>query len=137
MEDVLKLWAVLGPVLGGLVMWVLNQHAKWKWEKHFRKEERYLGFLDSLTGFYTGSASSETKTEFLRQLRLAWLYCPDKVIRLGNQFLDTVKVKEAKSTDEEKETALGNLLLELRRDMFGKTKTSLKAADYKPWKSQD
>ena len=137
MEDVLKFWAVLGPFLAGLLMWILNQHAKWKWERHIRKEERYVGFLDSIAGFYVGSSTAEEKTKFIHQLRLAWLYCPDDVIRLGNRFLDTVKVKDEKSTDAEKETALGNLLLELRREMVGKTKTNLKAADYKHWKSED
>ena len=136
-EDILKYWAVLGPILGGVVMWLLNQRSKWKWEKHIRKEERYVGFLDSLTGFYVGSESGEKKTEFIRQWRLAWLYCPDEVIRLGNDFLDTVKVKKEKSTDEEKETALANLVLELRRDMVGKVKTCLNIADYKVWRSLD
>ena len=65
------------------------------------------------------------------------LYCPDEVIRLGNRFLDTVKKKEVESTDEQKETALAKLVLELRRDMIGKVKTCLKVADFKTWRSLD
>lgn len=137
MEDLLKVWAVLGPFAGGVVMWVLNQQAKWRWEKHIRKEERYLGFLDSLTGFYVGSENGDKKEKFIRQWRLAWLYCPDEVIRLGNRFLDTVKKKEVESTDEQKETALAKLVLELRRDMIGKVKTCLKVADFENWRSLD
>ena len=76
MEQLSKLWPILGPIvgtiLGALVAWRLNQNAKWKWEKHIRKEERYLRFLDSITGFYVDSASASSRTEFLRQLRLAW-----------------------------------------------------------------
>lgn len=136
-EGQLSYWVVLGPFVGGLIMWLLNQHSKWKWEKRIRKEERYLGFLDSLTGFYVESESSEKKTEFIRHWRLAWLYCPDDVIRLGSRFLDTVKEKKEKSTNEDKETALANLVLELRRDFLGKANTCLTVADYKLWRSLD
>ena len=126
---------MLGPVVGGLIMWILNQRAKLDWEKHIRKEERYLGFLDSLTGFYVGSESSKKKTEFIHHWRLAWLYCPDNVIRLGNSFLETVMVKKEKSSDEEKEAALAAFVLEVRRDLVGKT--CLNDADHKGWVSRD
>ena len=140
MEQLSKLWPILGPIvgtiLGALVAWLLNQRAKWKWERHIRKEERYVRFLDSITGFYVDSASAPSRTEFLRQLRLAWLSCPDEVIHLGNRFLETVETKDEKSADDEKEAALGSLVLEMRRDMVGTTKTCLKAADFKHWKSE-
>ena len=137
MDDFLKLWAVLGPLLVGVVMWLLNQRTKWKWEQHVRKEYRYRGLLGSLTGFYVGSESADKTDEFIREWRLAWLYCPDNVIYLGNNFLNTMTVKEGESTDEEKKTALRNLMLELRRDMIGKKRTCLKAEDYMAWRSRD
>lgn len=141
MDDVLEIWAILGPFLGGLITWSLTQFSKWKWERRVRKEERYKGFLNAITGFYQGSESAKKKTEFILELRFAWLYCPDDIIRGGNRFLDTVSANEKKPTDEkqpkdeEKETALGELVLALRRDMIGKT--NLKASDYKLWKSLD
>ena len=135
--DWLKAWAALGPFVGGLItaviMWRLNQHAKLAWESRLRKEDRYLGFLNSLKGFYVSSASPEAKRTFLSEWQLAWLYCPDNVMRRANEFLDAVKVKQVKSTDQEKEAALAAFVLELRRDLLGKT--SLSAADYNTWVS--
>ncbi len=138
MENDSSWWSFLGIVvtaLGAVFIWFLNQLSKRKWEAHIRREKRYKRFLDSIDGFYENSQCSKSKNEFIRQLRLAWLYCPDSIIRQANQFLESVEKREKKSTHDEKETALANLVLEMRRDMVGKT--DLNTTDFKIWTSLD
>ncbi len=135
MEIVASLWSGSVPIVVALIMLYWNQRAKLKWEKRIRKEERYQRLLNSMTGFYEGTECQKSKDEFIDQSRLAWLYCPDSVVRLANRFLETVEGKEKKSMLRERETALGNLVLEMRREMY--PKTSLNTTDFRLWKSLD
>ena len=86
-----------------------------------QKERRYRAFLESIRGFYASSQSTNEKERFLLELRLAWLYCPDDVIKAGYAFLDTVSVG-ANCSDQEKERALARFELSLRKDIHRKTK---------------
>jgi len=73
---------VIGGVLaliGGFVTWYLNERSKRVYEEYKRKEEKYSELIRSLRGFYVSSSSKELKTEFLNQLNLCWMYCPDEV----------------------------------------------------------
>ena len=99
MEDWLK---IVIPLTGVIFAWWLNERSKLKWEKHIRKEDRYRGFLESIHGFYVTSQDKEQKEKFLQELRFAWLYCPDDVIKTGNVFLETVATG-AQFSDEVKE----------------------------------
>ena len=121
----LPLASVFVPFAGGLVVWALNQRSRLKWEVRVRKEERYRAFLESIRGFYEASQDQIKKDCFLDEMRLVWLYCPDDVIRAGHAFLDTVAVGK-KSSDEEKEQALAEFVLSLRRDIHGKTELTIK-----------
>lgn len=132
LKIVIPLAAVVIPLAGGILAWWLNEHSKLKWEKHVRKEDRYRGFLESISGFYIASQDREQKEKFLQELKLAWLYCPDNVIKAGNAFLDTVATG-AESSDEEKERALAEFEMALRRDLHGKTK--LTVGDHRDWRS--
>lgn len=137
--DTLK---ILVPVVILLLGWLLNEYSKRQSERLKAKEERYIALLESLDGFYV-SANPETATEdkekFLEQLRLCWMYCPDSVIRKGYNFIDHVSVGVRKS-DKEKEAALGSFVVEVRKDLLGKTpwlrsRTKLQASDYRHLKS--
>lgn len=110
----------------------MNEWAKRRWENYKRKEERYLVLLKSLRGFYVGSQNAAEKERFTEQIRLAWLYCPDEVIRAGYAFLATVS-DTATSSDQEKERALAEFVISLRRDL--KPCTDLTANDYRNFKS--
>ena len=91
-----------------------------------------MGFLQSVPGFYAVSQDEKLKEKFINDLRLAWLYCPDKVVRAGNDFLATV-TSDSESTEEEKQTRLAEFELELRRDLLGDT--TLTVEDRKNWRS--
>ena len=122
-SDLLK---IMIPIVVAVVGWLLNEYSKRQWERHKRKEERYVALVESLKGFYasTGQADAKgKKEEFLKQLNLCWLYCPDEVIQKAYNFLDHVYTGVQKS-DEEKEHALGQFVLEVRKDLLEK----------KPWR---
>lgn len=123
------------PLAVAIIVWSLNECAKLKWEKHKRKEDRYKGFLESVSGFYVSSHDSHDagqKEKFIKELRLAWLYCPDEVIRAGNAFLDAVTTG-AGTSDDDKEQALADFELALRRDLYGKTKLTIR--DFRSFRS--
>jgi len=132
------------PLLAGILAWLANEERKRKWEEYKRKEERYIPLLRSLKGFYanadlTSDQARKLKDEFLNQLNLCWLYCPDEVIRKGYSFLQTVFMGESR-TDEEKQKALGDFILSLRKDLFAcrfwlLRRTSLSVEDFKSLKA--
>ena len=112
--------ALIIPVAAAGVAWLLNEHSKRRWEQYKRKEDRYVTLVQSLTGFYEGTegtTAKQAKEEFLTQLNLCWLYCPDKVIHKAYHFLSHVETGARKS-DEEKQNALGAFVLELRTDLL-------------------
>ncbi len=123
---------IIIPLAVAIVVWSLNEYAKLKWEKHKQKEDRYKGFLESVSGFYVCAQDTRQKERFIQELRLAWLYCPDEVIKTGNTFLDAVTTG-AETSDADKEQALANFELALRRDLYGKTKLTIR--DFRSFRS--
>lgn len=129
---------VVVPLLGAVVAWLANEHRKRAWEEYKRKEDKYITLLSALKGFYTSADADnakQLKQRFLDELAACWLYCPDEVIRKGYAFLSTVHTGQTKS-NEEKEHAVGDFVLAIRRDLFGKhlfliNRTRLKPDDFK------
>ena len=119
-------------------------------EQYRRREKRYIKLLNSLTGFYQSTSDNELKSKFLRELNKCWLYCNDDVINRSYEFLDSVS-ENNNSSNEDRELALGNLVLAMRRDMLPRrifgfrnpkkwvikwlNNTRLKPSDYKSLKS--
>ena len=126
------------PVLVAILVWLLNEHSKRQWEWYKRKEDRYVALVESLRGFYANAdptVAKENKDEFINQVSLCWLYCPDEVIRKAYNFLDHVRIGVQKS-DKEKEQALGAFILEVREDLLkGRPwwwkRTKLKPEDFR------
>ena len=127
---------VIGVIItftGGFVTWYLNERSKRIYEEYKRKEERYSELIKSLKGFYVGSLSKELKDEFLNQLNLCWMYCSDEVIYKAYKFLLTVHTGK-KYPDAEKEEAVGDFILAIRKDLINRKplkKTKLEPKDFK------
>ena len=138
-SDVLK---VSVPVLLAVTGWMLNESSKRRWERYKRKEERYIALLSSLKGFYVNAdptTAKEDKNTFIQQLSVAWLYCPDTVIRKGYKFLGCVRTGVC-TADEEKDRAVGEFVVSMREDLFEKRwrlrkKTNLNASDFLHFRS--
>ena len=131
---------ILIPVIGavvvfvsGLVTWYLNQRSKRIYEEYARKEEKYSGLIRSLRGFYINSFDKELRNEFLNQLNLCWMYCPDEIIHKSYNFL-LMAHTDQKHSDEEKEKAVGELMVAIRKDLISRKplrKTNLKPEDFR------
>lgn len=123
------------PVLVAVVGWLLNERSKRRWEQYKRKEDRYVALLENLKGFYVNTdpkTTKESKDKFLSQLNVAWLYCPDTIIRTGYRFLGLVSVGGS-TPDEERDLAAGELVSQMRKDLLGQTE--LGASDYRHLRS--
>lgn len=129
------MWKVITPsiaVIGSVFLWLLNKSQERKHEEYLRKEKRYDTLIKKLSGFYVGSESKQQKDDFIKEGNLCWLYCPDEVIQKIYNFLSKVKVGEDYK-DEEKEVAVGDLMLAIRKDLISRKivkKTNLKAKDF-------
>lgn len=124
---------VILTLIGGLVTWYLNERSKRIYEEYKRKEERYSELIRSLRGFYVDSLNKELKTEFLNQLNLCWMYCPDEVIHKAYNFLLMVHTDQ-KHSDEEKEKAVGELMVAIRKDLISRKplgKTNIRPEDFR------
>ena len=119
------------PLAGAVIAWIFNEKRKRAWEEYQRKEARYQELLRTMRGFYAQINEPEKKAEFVQQLNLCWLYCPDEVIEKGYAFLNTIN--SAEKTLVEKQTAHGNFVVAIRKDLLSRKitrKTKLTSRDY-------
>lgn len=125
------------PIAGAVIAWFANEWRKRKWEEYQRKEDRYQELIKSLKGFYVSSWPHEDskihKNNFIDQLNLCWMYCPDEVIHKAYAFIDVV-LSGGGASDEMRHLALGELILAIRKDLiYGKviSSTNLKPENFR------
>jgi hypothetical protein len=128
-------WAVIiAAFIGALIGiggYLINSCLESRRTKCDHKEERYVGMIKASRGFYE-SQDKELQQQFIDEYNLAWLYAPDSIVRLANEFFNTVKVKPIPSSDEEKKEALRTLIWSMRKDLF--PRTSIKLSEFETWK---
>jgi hypothetical protein len=134
MAEFLKIFI---PLIAAIVAWVFNERSKRALEEYQRKESNYKELLLSLKGFYESveqGERKELKNKFIDQLNLCWLYSPDDVIFAGYNFIQAVHTDAGKRpTDEQKQNALGNFILAIRKDLLSRRitrNTALKSKDF-------
>jgi hypothetical protein len=108
--------AVLSLV-GTVGVWRLNEGSEREEAAYLSREERYAKMVATIHGFYEETPSVTLREEFIKQLELAWLYCPDDVIRKGYAFLHTVS-DTSNVPEAEQQAALGEFLLAIREDLL-------------------
>jgi len=122
-------------IIGSVILLVLNARSNRRQEIFKRKEERYAKLIESLKGFYVNTLNRELKSEFLNQVNLCWMYCPDSVILKAYTFLFTIHTHpERDYSDKDKEEAVGDFILEIRKDLLSNkrlTSTKLTPSDFK------
>jgi hypothetical protein len=124
-------WAqLLSAALGGVVGYLLKFYLdRWKAaeERAFAdKREHYRNLLLCLKSLREGSSEDIDLLWF--EYSFLWLHAPDSVIKSANTLM--VKIKEGSEKAEELAPFIGELLLQIRRDM-GFSKTSLVPTDFK------
>ena len=118
-------WKFAAPLFGAILAWIANEWRKQYWELYKRKEESYKELLKSVRGYYDGAVDENLKAEFLQQLDLCWLYCPDDVIKKGYEFLHLIQT-DVKATDSQRSHALGKFVSAIRKDIYPKKRIILK-----------
>ena len=94
------------------------------------KEEKYTALLVYLQGFVGKTASGEIKRKFFEEQYKSWLYASDGVVKAVNNMVQLVI--DSKGNDPNVEVgrrAVGNIVLEMRKDLLGKT--DLKSDDFR------
>lgn len=132
-----KIISLIGAFVISLITWSLNERSKRIYEEYKRKEGKYSKLIRSLKGFYISSLDKELRDEFLNQLNLCWMYCPDEVIIKAYNFLYTVDTNN-QFNNKEREKALGEFVLSIRKDLIKRKplkKTNLKPEYFKHLKA--
>ena len=132
-DNVLEIGALLLSAVGAIAAWSFNERSKRAWEEYTRKENNYRQLLIALKGFFVETQSKELRDEFLQQVNLCWLYCPDDVIQKAYMFLDSVHTESTSGT-ETSEKAMGDLVAAIRTDMLNRRivkTTSLRGKDFR------
>jgi len=126
-------WQILIPILSLILAWYLNEKSKRIEEEYKRKEEHYINLLVSVRGFHENTSNNEQCLEFLKQVDLCWLYCPDIIIKKLYEFLDNFRKQKESFNQEKVLNSISELVFEIRKDLINKrqvTRTKLKSNDF-------
>ena len=130
----MNLQPILIPILVAVISSYLTYHFAIKSRKDESiskfKEEKYTALLVYLQGFVGRTASGEIKRKFFEEQYKSWLYASDGVVKAVNNMVRLVI--DSKGNDPNAEAgrrAVGNIVLEMRKDLLGKT--DLKSDDFR------
>src|SRR3989339_1690051 len=89
------------------------------------KEEKHSNLLILLQGFVGKTTSGETKRKFFEEQYKSWLYSSDGVVKAINEMVKLVIESKGKDPNPKKgRETVGNIVLEMRNDLLGKTRLS-------------
>ena len=133
MEQITEIIKALVPVftliLGAALTYYYGVKSK-RGESALRhKEEQYSKLLVKLQGFVGQTANSKTKKEFFEEQYKAWLYCSDEVIEAINHMVSLVRNGGVPDPLEGRK-AVGNIVVAMRKDLYGETKLQFDAFEY-------
>jgi len=118
--------AAFGAVAGYLLKFYLDRRKVAEERAFVDKREHYRNLLLCLKSLREGKSEHIGLLWF--EYSFLWLHAPDSVIRSANTLV--TKIKEESIEAEELAPFVGELLLQIRRDM-GFPKTSLLQTDFK------
>jgi len=87
------------------------------------KEEKYTNLILMLQGFVGSTVSKETKKKFYEEQYKSWLYSSDDVVQAINELTNLLMKKQGADPDPvQGRKVVGNIILQMRKDLLGKTK---------------
>ena len=85
-------------------------------------EEKYYKLIIALQGFVGLTTSAETKKKFFEEQYKSWLYSSDDVVKSINELIALLIAEKGKTPNAEiGRKIIGNIVLEMRKDLLGKT----------------
>ena len=95
------------------------------------KEEKYSNLILLLQGFIGNTVSKETKKKFYEEQYKSWLYSSDDVVMVINELTELLMDLKGADPDPLKgRKVVGNIILQMRKDLLGKTKLKYEAFRY-------
>jgi hypothetical protein len=95
------------------------------------KEEKSSNLVIALQGFLGSTVSADKKVKFYEEQYKAWLYSSDNVVKAVNDLTNLLIEERGKAPDPEKgRRVVGNIILEMRKDLIGKTSLTYKDFRY-------
>lgn len=95
------------------------------------KEEKYSNLIIALQGFVGSTVSPDIKRKFYEEQYKSWLYSSDNVVRSVNELTKLlIREREKGPNPQEGREVVGNIILEMRRDLLGKTGLTYKDFRY-------
>jgi hypothetical protein len=134
MEDTTAL-LVLVPIITAIISSYLTYYFTVKSRKTEAvvkfKEEKYSNLLVLLQGFVGNTVSGEIKKKFFEEQYKSWLYCSDGVVRAINNMVELVINSMGSEPNKDAgRKAVGNIVLEMRKDLLGNTKLTYEEFRY-------
>lgn len=133
--DIKPILLILIPIIVAVISSYLTYYFTVKSKKSEAilkfKEEKYANLLILLQGFVGRSAIAETKRKFFEEQYKSWLYCSDGVVKAINEMVQLVINSKGNAPEIEKgRRAVGNIVVEMRKDLLGKTKLTFEDFRY-------
>ncbi len=95
------------------------------------KEEKYSNLVIALQGFIGTTTSTATKRKFFEEQYKSWLYSSDSVVKSMNELTRILIEESGKTPNQQRgRKVVGNIILEMRKDLIGKTSLSYQDFHY-------
>lgn len=125
---------VILPIITGVLGSYLTYYFTIRSKKHEAiqkfKEEKYSNLILLLQGFVGNTVSAQTRKKFYEEQYKSWLYCSDDVVIAINELTKLLlDLEGAKPNPLIGRKVVGNIILQMRKDLLGKTK--LKYDDFR------
>ncbi len=120
--------AAAGAVLGYLLKYNLDKRGEAESRRFTDKREHYRNLILTIKNLTEGEKQAQNAQDlFWFEYSFLWLYAPDTVLRSANSVARILK--ESASPTADLNSALGELLLEIRRDIGFKA-SEMTSLDY-------
>jgi hypothetical protein len=95
------------------------------------KEEKYANLIVLLKGFVGNTVSAKLKREFFDEQYRSWLYSSDEVVTSINKLTGMLILERGNKPNKyEGDKVVGDIILNMRKDLLGKTKLTYKDFHY-------
>jgi hypothetical protein len=133
--DTKDILLILIPIITAIISSYLTYYFASKSKKYEAilkyKEEKYSNLLILLQGFVGKTVSGDTKKKFFEEQYKSWLYSSDGVVKAINEMVCLVIDSKRETPDFKKgKKAVGNIVVEMRKDLLGKTQLTFEDFQY-------
>jgi len=122
---IIFLLPILTAIIGSYLTYYFTNKSKRNEAILKFKEEKYSNLLILLQGFVGKTTSGEIKKRFFEEQYKSWLYSSDGVVSFLKRYYQLVIESKGKDPNPKKgRETVGNIVLEMRNDLLGKTRLS-------------